>query len=102
MLYNNIIILLLPFIIELIIFIIIMLLVFIYLFNINKYISNDKFLIEFLLLFLTLFSVILIYICFTDIEVFFYSDKLFVIETNNLLIKIFMLIHLIYYVFYDH
>lgn len=88
----NIFISLLPFIIELVIFIIIMLLVFIYLFNINIYISNDKFLIEFLLLFLSLFSIILIYICFTNIELFFYFDKLFVIETNNLLIKIFILI----------
>ncbi len=86
---------LLPFIVEIIIFTMIILLVFIYLFNVNIKINTDKFLLEFIILFLTLIVIILSYISITNIELYLYFDKLYSIETNNILIKLFIIIQFI-------
>lgn len=90
--FNHYIMIFLPFFIEIVSFFFITILVSIYLFNIDLNINNDKFLIEFILLFLFFFSIIYSYICLVDIELCFYYDKLFVIETNNLFVKLFMLL----------
>ena len=95
--FNNLFLLLAPFLVEIILCFLIFLLIFIYLKNL--YISkikiklhNDNIILEFFTFFL-FFSVIwLIYFCIKDIEIFLYADKLFMMETNNIIIKIFLLL----------
>jgi NADH-quinone oxidoreductase subunit N len=93
---NNILVIFAPFLIEIILCLLIFILIFIYILNVymNKFgvkLHNDNFPIEFFTFFLFLFTIILIYLCIKDINIFMYSDKLFVMEKNNLLIKIFIL-----------
>lgn len=92
----------LPFLIEIVIFSLIVFLINIYLFRINSTINNDQFLVDFLIIFLFILNILFIYLFFVDIELFFFIDKLMVVDINNLFVKLFLLIHLIYYVFYDH
>lgn len=94
--FNHYIMIFFPFFIEIILFFFITILVCIYLFNIDLNINNDKFLIEFILLFLFLFTIIYLYICIVDIELCFYYDKLFVIETNNLFVNYLCWFNLLY------
>jgi hypothetical protein len=103
---NKLFLLLAPFFIEFFLCFLIFLLIFIYMKNI--YISkvkiklhNDNFVIEFFTYFLFFTVIFLLYFCIKDISIFIYSDRLFMMETNNLLIKIFLLLHLVYYAYYD-
>jgi hypothetical protein len=89
---NNIFLSLLPFIIEFILFGLIILFSCMYLFNVNQTVSNDRFLIEFILLFFTLVFIILLYISITDIHLFYNTSRLYTIENNNFLVKIFILL----------
>lgn len=103
---NKLFLLLAPFFIEFFLCFLIFLLIYIYMKNI--YISkakvklhNDNFVIEFFTSFLFFTVIFLLYFCIKDISIFIYSDRLFMMETNNLIIKIFLLLHFVSYVFYD-
>lgn len=96
-LINKLFILFAPFMIEIILCFLIFLLIFIYMKNIyiNKIkikLHNDNFILEFFTFFLFFTVIFLLYFCIKDIEIFIYSDRLFMMETNNLIIKIFLLL----------
>lgn len=96
-LVNNFFLLVAPFLVEIILCFLIFLLIFIYMKNlylskIKIKLHNDNFVLEFFTFFLFFSVICLLYFCIKDIEIFIYADKLFMMETNNLIIKIFLLL----------
>lgn len=89
---NSIILSIIPFYIEIILCFLILLIIYQYLFIINTKLHNDNFPLENFSLFIFFSILIVIYIFIKDIDILIYSHRLFSIEPNNLLIKLFLLI----------
>jgi len=89
---NSILLLIIPFYIEISLCILILLSMYHFLFNINSKLHNDNFPLESIALFLSLSFFIILYLFIKDIAIITFTHRLFSIESNNLLIKLFLLI----------
>ncbi len=76
------------------IFFIFLICIFIYhfLFSVNTKLHNDNFPIEFYSMFSLLFFFIIIYFFFKEPTLLFYTDRWISIESNNIIIKLFLLL----------
>ena len=89
---SNILLYLIPFYVEIFLCFLILLIIYHYIFNINIKLHNDNLSLLNIALLSSYTIIIIVYFIINDAFILFFSHKLFSIEFNNLLIKLFLLV----------